>query len=62
MQNNHKDGYEKRTAIYINSVIRNATEEDLQQIATVHKKQFPTHFLGRYSKSLLEKFYSCFFT
>jgi ribosomal protein S18 acetylase RimI-like enzyme len=41
-------------------LIKSATEEDIPQIATVHKEQFPTHFLGRYSKSLIEKFYRCF--
>jgi len=41
-------------------LIRNASENDISQIALLHKKQFSTHFLGRYSTNLIEKFYACF--
>jgi ribosomal protein S18 acetylase RimI-like enzyme len=41
-------------------LIRSTTKEDIPQIAAIHKQQFSTHFLGCYSKSLIEKFYRCF--
>jgi ribosomal protein S18 acetylase RimI-like enzyme len=36
---------------------RFAKHLDLPQIAKIHKDQFPTHYLGQFSISLLEKFY-----
>lgn len=32
-------------------------ESDLHQVAQIHKYQFPTHYLGQFSTSLLEAFY-----
>lgn len=36
---------------------RLARESDLRQVAQIHKEQFPTHYLGQFSTSLLETFY-----
>lgn len=36
---------------------RLAKKEDLLQVAMIHKEQFPTHYLGQFSISLLESFY-----
>ena len=36
---------------------RFAKKEDLLQVAMIHKEQFPTHYLGQFSISLLESFY-----
>lgn len=36
---------------------RLANEKDLRQIAQIHKDQFPTHYLGQFSISLLMAFY-----
>lgn len=36
---------------------RFAKQEDLLQIAQIHKEQFPTHYLGQFSIYLLEAFY-----
>lgn len=40
--------------------IRKADNRDIQQIALLHKSQFPTHFLGRYSVKLIGRFYENF--
>lgn len=40
--------------------VRFANSNDLASIAGIHKAQFPTHFLGQYSVSLLAEFYRCF--
>lgn len=36
---------------------RNVNDKDLWQIAKIHKEQFPDHYLGKFSVSLLYKFY-----
>ena len=36
---------------------RNVNDKDLLQIAKIHKEQFPDHYLGKFSVSLLHKFY-----
>lgn len=36
---------------------RLANMADLVQVAKIHKEQFPNHYLGQFSTSLLEKFY-----
>lgn len=36
---------------------RLARESDLHEVARIHKDQFPTHYLGQFSTSLLETFY-----
>lgn len=36
---------------------RFAKQPDLIQVARIHKDQFPTHYLGQFSVSLLEEFY-----
>lgn len=36
---------------------RKVNEQDLWQIANIHKEQFPDHYLGKFSVSLLYKFY-----
>lgn len=36
---------------------RLAKQSDLIQVAQIHKIQFPTHYLGQFSVSLLEEFY-----
>ncbi|WP_158560387.1 GNAT family N-acetyltransferase [Paenibacillus contaminans] len=41
-------------------LIRTALPTDIQQISKIHKEQFGTHFLGKYSISLIEKFYLSF--
>lgn len=41
-------------------MIRIAVKKDLEQIAGIHKEQFATHFLGKYSKSIIMAFYECF--
>lgn len=43
-------------------VIRKADNWDIPQIALLHKSQFSTHFLGRYSVKLIERFYENFIT
>jgi ribosomal protein S18 acetylase RimI-like enzyme len=40
--------------------IRSANHDDLLSIASIHKAQFSTHFLGQYSPSLLQAFYLSF--
>ncbi len=37
--------------------IRSAEHSDLTSIASIHKAQFPTHPLGRFSQDLIAKFY-----
>ena len=36
---------------------RLALDSDLLQVAQIHKAQFPTHYLGQFSISLLRAFY-----
>lgn len=36
---------------------RLAKQSDLLQVAQIHKEQFPTHYLGQFSISLLKSFY-----
>ena len=40
--------------------IRKALPSDIAQIASLHKQQFKDHFLGRYSESLIQKYYKPF--
>lgn len=40
--------------------IRRAEHRDLPAIAAIHKSQFSSHFLGRYSPQLLEGYYESF--
>ena len=40
--------------------IRKAKQEDALNIAIIHKQQFNTHFLGKYSLKTIENFYKCF--
>ncbi len=35
----------------------NAVEQDLYQVAQIHKERFPDHYLGKFSISLLYRFY-----
>ena len=37
--------------------VRSAIKADLRSVATIHKSQFESHFLGQYSAKLLENFY-----
>jgi ribosomal protein S18 acetylase RimI-like enzyme len=37
--------------------VRSAERDDLTAIASIHKAQFPTHPLGRFSQDLIAKFY-----
>lgn len=37
--------------------IRRGKLEDVFSVATIHKQQFPTHFLGKYSVNLLAQYY-----
>lgn len=39
---------------------RLARQSDLLQVAKIHKEQFPTHYLGQFSISLLKSFYKNF--
>lgn len=41
-------------------MIRIAEKKDLGQVANIHKEQFASHFLGKYSEALIEAFYDCF--
>jgi ribosomal protein S18 acetylase RimI-like enzyme len=38
--------------------IRNATPDDLPRIADIHRRRFPTQFVGRLPSSLIAKFYA----
>ena len=38
---------------------RLATSADLKQVANIHKEQFPDHYLGQFSTTILERFYEC---
>lgn len=38
-------------------IYRNADARDLLQVAKVHKEQFSTHFLGKFSLTLIRSFY-----
>jgi ribosomal protein S18 acetylase RimI-like enzyme len=38
-------------------IYRNTVEADLNKIAKIHKQRFPDHYLGKFSVSLLYKFY-----
>ena len=40
--------------------IRPTNIKDISAIASIHKVQFPSHFLGQYSTSLLSEFYRSF--
>ena len=44
----------------VKGVVRPANINDIHQIAFIHKSEFQTHFLGKYSIKLLEKFYANF--
>lgn len=41
-------------------MIRKVEKGDLQAIAAIHKENFGDHFLGKFSESLIAKFYACF--
>lgn len=49
-----------RNGIYNMSMIRKVEKDDLQAIAAIHKENFGDHFLGKFSESLIAKFYACF--
>lgn len=40
--------------------LRVATHNDIDQVAGIHKQQFSTHFLGKYSIDLLKQYYASF--
>jgi len=39
------------------TVIQLASDNDIVEVASIHKQQFSTHFLGRYSEQLLAAYY-----
>jgi ribosomal protein S18 acetylase RimI-like enzyme len=41
-------------------MIRKANNLDMNEVATIHKRQFNDHFLGRYSIGLIRKFYETY--
>ena len=44
----------------MNAIIKQATDNDIFRVASIHKQQFPTHFLGKYSVKLLSEYYKAF--
>ena len=43
------------------NTVRIVKENDLAQIAKIHKQQFADHYLGNFSEKLLLKFYESFY-
>lgn len=44
----------------MNAIVQQATDNDIFKVASIHKQQFPTHFLGKYSVRLLSAYYKAF--
>jgi hypothetical protein len=44
----------------VNAIVQQATDNDIFKVASIHKQQFPTHFLGKYSVRLLSAYYKAF--
>lgn len=47
-------------SINCNYAYKNVTSQDLKIVADIHKKCFPDHYLGKFSKKLIFKFYAEF--
>ena len=43
------------------NTVRIVKENDLAQMAKIHKQQFADHYLGNFSEKLLLKFYESFY-
>ena len=44
----------------MDAIIQQARDDDIFEVASIHKQQFPTHFLGKYSVRLLAAYYEAF--
>lgn len=44
----------------MSSMVKTATYRELDQIARIHKKAFPDHFLGKFPVFVIRRFYSFF--